>query len=71
MAESAHVDTFCRDNLPPRELWPDMDYTRLPALAALPPRLNCAAELLDRAVEKGWGDRTVLHYPGGKWTYAQ
>lgn len=71
MAESAHVDTFCRDNLPPRELWPDMNYTRLPELAALPPRLNCAAELLDKAVEKGWGDRTVLHYPGGKWTYAQ
>ena len=71
MAESAHVDTFCRDNLPPRELWPDMDYTRLPELAAYPPRLNCAAELLDKAVEKGWGDRTVLHYPGGKWTYGQ
>src|SRR5262245_41393626 len=71
MAESAHVDTFCRDNLPPRELWPDMDYTRLPALAALPPRLNCAAELLDKAVEKGWGGRTMLHYPGGKWTYRQ
>jgi 2-aminobenzoate-CoA ligase len=71
MAESAHVDTFCRDNLPPRELWPDMDYTRLPELAAYPPRLNCAAELLDKAVEKGWGERTVLHYPGGKWTYRQ
>ncbi len=71
MAESAHVDTFCRDNLPPRELWPDMDYTRLPELAAYPPRLNCAAELLDRAVERGWGGRTLLHYPGGKWTYGQ
>ncbi len=71
MAESAHVDTFCRDNLPPRELWPEMDYTRLPELAAYPPRLNCAAELLDRAVEKGWGGRTVLYYHGGKWTYGQ
>jgi 2-aminobenzoate-CoA ligase len=71
MAESAHVDTFCRDNLPPREMWPDMDYTRLPELAAYPPRLNCAVELLDKAVERGWGGRTVLHYPGGKWTYGQ
>src|SRR4030095_11455883 len=71
MTDSAHVDTFCRDHLPPRELWPEMDYTRLPELAAYPPRLNCAAELLDRAVEKGWGDRTVLHYPGGRWSYAQ
>jgi 2-aminobenzoate-CoA ligase len=71
MADSAHVDTFCRDHLPPRELWPDMDYTRLPELAAYPPRLNCAAELLDRAVERGWGGRTALHYAGGRWTYDQ
>jgi len=71
MAESAHVDTFCRDNLPPRELWPEMDYSRLPELSAYPPRLNCAVELLDKAVEKGWGGRTVLHYPGGQWTYGQ
>ena len=71
MADSAHVDTFCRDNLPPRDMWPDMDYSSLPELAAYPPRLNCAAELLDKAVEKGWGGRTVLHYPGGKWTYGQ
>src|SRR5918999_2182327 len=71
MAESAHVDTFCRDNLPPREMWPDMDYTRLPELAAYPPRLNCAVELLDKAVERGWGGRTVLHYPGGRWSYRE
>ncbi len=70
MADSAHVDTFCRDHLPPRELWPEMDYSSLPDLA-YPPRLNCAAELLDRAVEAGWGGRTVLHFPGGKWTYGQ
>jgi 2-aminobenzoate-CoA ligase len=71
MADSAHVDTFCRDHLPPRELWPEMDYSRLPELAAYPSRLNCAAELLDRAVERGWGGRTVLQYPGGSWTYDQ
>jgi 2-aminobenzoate-CoA ligase len=67
MIDSAHVDTFCRDNLPPRDLWPDMDCSRL----GYPPRLNCAAELLDKAVERGWGDRTVLHYHGGSWTYGQ
>jgi 2-aminobenzoate-CoA ligase len=71
MTDSAHVDTFCRDNLPPRELWPEMDYSKLPELAAYPPRLNCAAELLDKAVETGWGARTVLHYPGGRWSYDQ
>jgi 2-aminobenzoate-CoA ligase len=71
MAETAHVDTFCRDNLPPPELMPDMDYSRLPELAAYPERMNCAAELLDKAVDAGWGDRTALHFNGGRWTYNQ
>jgi 2-aminobenzoate-CoA ligase len=67
---SGHVDTFCRDALPPRSLWPEMRYDRIPELT-YPPRLNCAAELLDRAVERGHGDRTVFHFPEGRWTYAR
>jgi 2-aminobenzoate-CoA ligase len=70
---AAHVDTFARDALPPTELWPEMRYDRIPELA-YPARLNCAAELLDRMVQKrvgGHGDRTVFHFPGGRWTYAQ
>jgi 2-aminobenzoate-CoA ligase len=66
---SAHVDTFCTDNLPPRELWPAMNYDSLPDLA-YPPRLNCAAELLDWAVESGNGDSTVFHYEDDRWSYA-
>ena len=68
---SAHVDTFCRDSLPPREMWPDMPYGSLPELAAYPARLNCAVELLDRMVDAGHGDRTVFHFHGGHWTYRQ
>jgi 2-aminobenzoate-CoA ligase len=68
---SAHVDTFCRDALPPRELLPDMCYDTLPDLLAYPARLNCAVELLDRMVESGCGDRTVFHFDGGHWTYRQ
>jgi 2-aminobenzoate-CoA ligase len=67
---TAHVDTFCRDSLPPPELMPDLRYGALPELA-YPPRLNCAAELLDRIVEQGGGDRTVFHFKGGRWTYRQ
>jgi len=67
---SGHVDTFCRDALPPRDLWPEMRYDRIPELA-YPPRLNCAVELLDRMVAAGHGERTVFHFPGGRWTYAQ
>ncbi len=68
---SAHRDTFCRTALPPRELWPQMRYDRLPELAAYPARLNCAAELLDRRVAEGDGERTAIHSPGGRWTYRQ
>jgi 2-aminobenzoate-CoA ligase len=67
---TAHIDTFARDALPPEELWPEMRYDRIPELA-YPRRVNCAAELLDLMVEKGHGDRTVFHFPDGKWTYAQ
>ncbi|HEY0557862.1 MAG TPA: AMP-binding protein, partial [Thermoanaerobaculia bacterium] len=67
---TAHVDTFCRDSLPPPELMPHMDYSVLPELA-YPGRLNAAAELLDRRIAAGDGDRTVFHFPGGTWTYRQ
>ncbi len=45
--KTAHVDHFAADNLPPKSAWPDIDYSRLPELAALPKRINCATELLD------------------------
>jgi 2-aminobenzoate-CoA ligase len=70
MNRTAHVDTFARDRLPPRELWPQMIFD-LPALQ-FPERLNCGVELLDAAVAKGWGDRPCLRTPdGGVWTYAE
>jgi len=68
---SAHRDTFCRSALPPRELWPQMRYDTLPELAAYPARLNCAAELLDRRVAEGDGERIAIQSPGGRWTYRQ
>ena len=69
MTSSAHVDTFARDHLPPRGEWPDFVFT-LPELR-YPDVLNCATELLDRAVERGWGARRAIVAPGGtRWTYA-
>jgi 2-aminobenzoate-CoA ligase len=70
VTRSGHVDTFCADHLPPKELWPVRDWTGIPELA-YPARLNCAAELLDRAVASGMGDRPVFRYPEGMWTYRQ
>lgn len=66
---TAHRDTFARDSLPPRDTWPAMDYAGIPELD-YPDRLNCAAELLDGAVSRGWGERTVFRAPGVTWTYA-
>ena len=64
---TAHIDTFARDNLPPRAQWPDLT-ARLPELH-YPERMNCAAELLDTAIEKGWGERNCLIAPDGAWSY--
>jgi 2-aminobenzoate-CoA ligase len=53
-AATAHVDTFAREQLPPRELWPEFIFSR-PELH-YPPRLNCVSYFLDRWVERGHGD---------------
>jgi 2-aminobenzoate-CoA ligase len=67
---SAHRDPFCRAALPPRELWPEMCYDALPELAYAA-RLNCAAELLDRRVAEGDGERIAIHSSSGRWSYRQ
>jgi 2-aminobenzoate-CoA ligase len=67
MAYTAHVDTFARDNLPPRELWPELIF-EIPEVR-YPERLNCATELLERTVAEGRGGRPVIHAPGVRWTY--
>ncbi|MEV7286087.1 AMP-binding protein [Streptomyces sp. NPDC093252] len=62
---SAHVDTFARDHLPPREQWPRLRF-ELPELR-YPERLNCATELL----AGGAPDAPVLRTPDADpWTYA-
>jgi 2-aminobenzoate-CoA ligase len=63
------VDTFARDNLPPRALWPEFRFD-LPELQ-YPARMNCAAVLLDERVAAGDGDRIALRAPDGECTYAQ
>jgi 2-aminobenzoate-CoA ligase len=65
---SAHVDTFARDHLPPREQQPEFIF-ELPELK-FPAHLNCATELLDRHVTEGRGARVCVRAPGVAWTYA-
>ena len=67
MFESAHTDSFARDNLPAQDLWPDLlldgfDY---------PERLNAAVELTDAMVARGFGDHTALIGNGRRRTYKE
>ncbi|MBQ1120016.1 AMP-binding protein [Streptomyces sp. B15] len=59
---SAHVDTFARDHLPPRDQWPVLLLDD-PALSC-PARLNCGAELLDRTIDRLGADRPAFHSGG-------
>ncbi|WP_051370813.1 AMP-binding protein [Streptomyces sp. 142MFCol3.1] len=64
--DSAHVDTFPRDHLPPPGQWPDLRFD-LPELR-YPDRLNCAAELLGHTRP----ERPVFRTASGEpWTYGQ
>jgi 2-aminobenzoate-CoA ligase len=66
---SAHVDTFARDNLPPRAQWPVMLFDQ--AELKYPPRLNCAVELLDKTVAAGSGAQRAIVTPDQTWSYAE
>ncbi len=69
MNYTAHKDGFARDNLPPRDQWPEFLF-ELPELK-YPARMNCAAELLDGALARGHGGRIAIRTPDGKCSYAQ
>lgn len=67
LGQTAHIDSFARDNLPPPESWPDLlldgfDY---------PDRLNAAVELTDAMVARGFGDHIALIGNGRRRTYKE
>jgi 2-aminobenzoate-CoA ligase len=68
-AHTAHVDTFARDHLPPRDLWPEFIFTR-PELH-YPERLNCVSHFLDRWVEQGHGDDPCILSPDVSYSYSE
>lgn len=69
MVDTGHLDTFARDNLPPRDQWPEFS-RELPEFR-FPAQLNCAAALLDDRVERGQGDRIAIRTQDGPCTYRQ
>ena len=64
---TAHVDTFARDNLPPRDQWPDLIF-EIPEVI-YPDRLNCVVELLDKMVADGNERRAAIRSTAGVLTY--
>ncbi len=69
MQYTAHVDRFALESLPPRAEWPELRFD-LPELK-YPARMNCATELLDKPVTRGYGHRIALRTPEGECTYTQ
>lgn len=67
---SAYADSFARDHLPPAALWPSLRNFD-PAAAPYPKRFNAAAELLDTAVARGWGERAAIRTSNRIVTYAR
>ncbi|MDP3853661.1 AMP-binding protein [Phenylobacterium sp.] len=66
---SGHKDTFARDHLPPEDSWPvidlglaDLDYPRV---------LNCAAVLIDAALDEGFGDKPAILQGESVLTYSE
>ncbi|MBE3560773.1 MAG: AMP-binding protein [Ktedonobacteraceae bacterium] len=69
MSTSAHRDTFVRDHLPPRELWPDLIFP-IPQVQ-YPDQLNCVSELLDSWIQRGRGDAPAILGEKSTLTYRQ
>lgn len=67
-ARSGLKDSFARDNLPPRESWPDLRLEE--AGLSYPERLNCVAELLDSHIAADHGGRTAIIAADLQWSYA-
>ena len=65
MHRSAHTDSFARDNLPPKDAWPDIDLSNFD----YGPQLNAAVELTDEMVARGFGDHVALIGNGRRRTY--
>ena len=66
-SQTAHTDTFTRDNLPAQDTWPDFSLDNF----NYPDRLNAAYELTDAMVNKGYGDRTAVIGNGRRRTYKE
>jgi 2-aminobenzoate-CoA ligase len=70
LSPTGHLDTFARDNLPPDDQWPALEFTIDDVV--YPDRLNAATALIDEPTARLGPDRLALTTPEGqRWTYGQ
>ncbi len=67
LGQTAHVDGFARDNLPPMDQWPDFLLDGF----EYPETLNIGVALTDEMVGKGFGDHEALIGNGRRRTYKE
>ena len=67
---SSYDDTFARDNLPPADQWPVLEFTT--DALQYPERVNAAVEIIDVPTQTFGPDRPALRTPEGTvWTYGE
>ena len=69
MVKSAHIDTFAKDNLPDKSLWPELILNH-PA-ATYPDQLNASYELLERTIELVGPKKLAIIAADGNFTYGE
>lgn len=70
LTPSAHLDHFTRENLPPEDQWPTLEFT-IPEVQ-YPDRLNAASALIDGPTEHFGANRTAVLTPEGEaWSYGK
>ena len=67
LGPSGHLDTFCRDHLPPMAQWPALTFEQFD----YPDYINAAVELTDAMVARGFGDKVALIGNGRRRTYKE
>jgi 2-aminobenzoate-CoA ligase len=67
--ESAHLDSFVRDNLPDPSLWPDLILDH--PSATYPDRLNASFELLEKTILLVGAEKAAIIASDGKYSYGQ
>jgi 2-aminobenzoate-CoA ligase len=67
-SDSAHVDPFCRESLPPPHTWPEL----LPVPGVeYPDRLNAATRLVGDVAARLGRDRRAVVTPTEQWSYGE